>query len=179
MIKAVGNPSEMDPSDVWNQWPEELLNIDRKTYRKLMEDGRYSATIELGDAKSFTMGKLPYLFYNKKNRLTRDRMKEYLDTIFKEEYRQKPGGTIGAIDWIDFQSYKRNPNSFISDCDNIRDACSIVRFINFSTQSSEENRFSLLTRVWSTRSESNRLWMGFPPRSQIFASTATISDVFR
>ena len=49
-------------------------------------------------------------------------MKEYLDTIFKEEYRQKPGGTIGAIDWIDFQSYKRNPNSFISDCDNIRDA---------------------------------------------------------
>ena len=122
LIKAVGNPSEMDPSDVWNQWPEELLNIDRKTYRKLMEDGRYSATIELGDAKSFTMGKLPYLFYNKKNRLTRDRMKEYLDTIFKEEYRQKPGGTIGAIDWIDFQSYKRNPNSFISDCDNIRDA---------------------------------------------------------
>lgn len=122
LIKAVGNPSEMDPSDVWNEWPEELLNIDRKTYRKLTEDGRHSPTIELGDAKLFTMGKLPYLFYNKKNRVTRNRMKEYLDTIFKEEYREKPGGTIGVIDWIDFRSSKRDPHSFISDCDNIRDA---------------------------------------------------------
>lgn len=122
LIKVAGNPSEMDPSDVWNAWPEELLNMDRKTYRKMVEDGRCSPMIELGDAKSFTMGKLPYLFWNKKNRVTRDRMKEYLDTIFKEEYRQKPGGTIGTVDWIDFRSYKRDPHSFISDCDNIRDA---------------------------------------------------------
>lgn len=122
LIHAVGNPSEMNPDDVWNVWPEELLNIDKRTYRKLIEDGRDLPIIECGEAKLFTMGKLPYLFNNKKNRIVRNRMREYLDAIFKDEYRQNRGGTIGAVDWIDFQSQKRDPHSFISECDNIRDA---------------------------------------------------------
>lgn len=79
-----------------------------------------------GNGDLFTLGKLPFLFYNEKTRVTRERMKEYLDTIFKETYMHQRGGTIGAIDWIDFQrqngkiSSIRDPHSFISECENIR-----------------------------------------------------------
>lgn len=120
LLNTVGNPNEMDPSEVWDEWPEELLNTDKRKYRKIIEKGENSPIIELGDAKSFTLGKLPFLFYNEKSRGTREHMQEYLDTIFKKEYRYYRGGTIGAVDWIDFQDHSRDPHSFISECDNIR-----------------------------------------------------------
>lgn len=120
LLNTVGNPNEMDPSEVWDEWPEELLNTDKRKYRKIIEKGESSPIIELGDAKSFTLGKLPFLFYNEKSRCTREHMQEYLDTIFKKEYRYYKGGTIGAVDWIDFQDHSRDPHSFISECDNIR-----------------------------------------------------------
>ena len=120
LLNTVGNPNEMDPSEVWDEWPEELLNTDKRKYRKIIEKGESSPIIELGDAKSFTLGKLPFLFYNEKSRGTREHMQEYLDTIFKKEYRYHKGGTIGAVDWIDFQDHSRDPHSFISECDNIR-----------------------------------------------------------
>ena len=120
LLNTVGNPNEMDPSEVWDEWPEELLNIDKRKYRKIIKKGESFPIIELGDAKSFTLGKLPFLFYNEKSRGTREHMQEYLDTIFKKEYRYHKGGTIGAVDWIDFQDHSRDPHSFISECDNIR-----------------------------------------------------------
>lgn len=118
LIKRYGHPSTL--LDVFKVWPEELLDTKYYSYK----NAKLKPTVNCGDL--FTLGKLPFLFYNEKSRVTRKRMKEYLDTIFKDEYRNNKGGTIGAIDWIDFKkqgevnTWERDPHSFISGCENIR-----------------------------------------------------------
>lgn len=118
LIQKYGYPSLL--GNVYEIWPEELLDTKYHIYKK----AEVKPIVNCGDL--FTLGKLPFLFYNEKNRVTRERMKEYLDTIFKETYMHQRGGTIGSIDWIDFQSQNgkitsiRDPHSFISECENIR-----------------------------------------------------------
>lgn len=118
LIQKYGSPSLL--GNVYEVWPEELLDTKYHIYK----NAEVKPIVNCGDL--FTLGKLPFLFYNEKTRVTRERMKEYLDTIFKETYMHQRGGTIGAIDWIDFQrqngkiSSIRDPHSFISECENIR-----------------------------------------------------------
>lgn len=118
LIHKYGHPSLLE--DIYAVWPEELLDIKYHTYK----NAEVKPAVNCGDL--FTLGKLPFLFYNEKTKVTRERMKEYLDTIFKERYISQRGGTIGAIDWISFQKQNgktipvRDPHSFISECENIR-----------------------------------------------------------
>lgn len=120
LIKKYGHPSLLP--DVFKIWPEELLDTRYHSYN----NAEVKPTVNCGDV--FTLGKLPFLFFDEKSRITRKRMKEYLDTIFKAEYKNKKGGAIGAIDWINFKkqraqtTWERDPHSFISECDNVRNS---------------------------------------------------------
>lgn len=84
LIQKYGYPSLL--GNVYEIWPEELLDTKYHIYKK----AEVKPIVNCGDL--FTLGKLPFLFYNEKNRVTRERMKEYLDTIFKETYMHQEAG---------------------------------------------------------------------------------------
>lgn len=87
-------------------WPKELL--DEKTMS------------QIGD--NFTLGKLPYLFSSKRSKNIRREMNSYLRTVLKA--RQNSQSEWWPIDTLDRMSdtkqWARDPNSFISRCEQIR-----------------------------------------------------------
>ena len=110
LLKTVGNPAEMDPDEVWQKWPEELLDTDMKKYKRIIDNGGKKPTIGLSASKDFTMGMLPYLFY-KKGSSNQSMIKPYLQSIVKQRYRYNPGKAMN--------DYK-NPNSFVNQCEKVR-----------------------------------------------------------
>lgn len=114
LFKKYGHPSELQ--DVFEIWPEELLDTKYHTYQNAV----IKPTVNCNEV--FTLGKLPFLFYNEKNKVVRDRMTEYLDTIIDDKFKKEAGGSIGTIDWVNYSQKKRKPDSFISKCENIRNA---------------------------------------------------------
>jgi hypothetical protein len=110
LMENAGDPSKMNPSEVWSKWPEELLNIDRYKYEKAVYKGEEIPTIGLGDEKSFTIGMLQYLFYKKKS-ANQALIKPYLQSIVKKDYYSNPGKAMN-----DFN----NPNSFVKQIETVR-----------------------------------------------------------
>jgi hypothetical protein len=110
LMENAGDPSKMNPSEVWSKWPEELLNIDRYKYEKAVYKGEEIPTIGLGDEKTFTMGMLQYLFYKKKS-ANQALIKPYLQSIVKKDYYSNPGKAMN-----DFN----NPNSFVKQIETVR-----------------------------------------------------------
>lgn len=120
LLEKYGDPAAL--ADPYSQWPEELLDVSRKSYEQAAEKPEVHCT------SLFTLGSLPFLFYNGKNAQTRMRMREYLDTVCKNRYRACQGGAIAAMDWINFprrgkrEDWSRDPNSFVSRCEQVRSA---------------------------------------------------------
>lgn len=102
---------DMKPDEVWKKWPEELLNIDKKKFKRIIDNGGKTPTISLSDLKDFTMGMLPFLFY-KKGSSNQAMIKPYLRSIVKQEYYANPGIALNDKD---------NPDSFVKQCEKVRE----------------------------------------------------------
>ena len=104
--KKYGNPSQIAPEAVLDYWPKELL--DEKTMS------------QIGD--NFTLGKLPYLFSSKRSKNIRREMNSYLRTVLKaRQNSQSEWWPIDTLDRMsDMKQWARDPNSFISRCEQIR-----------------------------------------------------------
>ena len=112
MVSVYGNPEAQDDIEkTYNFWPERLLNKTKTEYDKEFSKGSASLP-KLSD--NFTMGTLPYMFYDKDDRqknILRNRMKEYLRTIVDEDNYDEP---LKA-----FNDYS-NDKSFVKQCESIR-----------------------------------------------------------
>lgn len=111
MLSKYGNPQTQSAERTYAFWPERLLSKTKAEYD--LEMNRDTASLpQLAD--SFTMGTLPYMFYDKnasQKSILQNRMKEYLQTIVVEEYN---GAPLKA-----FNDYSDN-NNFVKQCESIR-----------------------------------------------------------
>ena len=111
MVETYGDPLKQTAEKTYAVWPERLLSKTKVEYDN--EISRGSASLpQLAD--SFTMGTLPYMFYDKnasQKSLLQNRMKEYLKTIVRAEYY---GAPLKA-----FNDYA-DENNFVRQCESIR-----------------------------------------------------------
>lgn len=111
MLSKYGNPQTQSVERTYAFWPERLLSKTKAEYDNEMSRGSASLP-QLAD--SFTMGTLPYMFYDKnasQKSLLQNRMKEYLKTIVCAEYY---GAPLKA-----FNDYA-DENNFVKQCESIR-----------------------------------------------------------
>ena len=111
LVSVYGNPEAQDIEKTYDFWPERLLNKTKTEYEKEIPKGSASLP-KLAD--NFTMGTLPYMFYDKDDRqknILRNRMKEYLRTIVNEDNYDEP---LKAFN--DYSNDKR----FVKQCESIR-----------------------------------------------------------
>lgn len=111
MVATYGDPSKQDAEKTYAFWPERLLSKTKVEYDNEISRGVASLP-QLAD--SFTMGTLPYMFYDKntsQKSLLQNRMKEYLKTIVRAEYY---GAPLKA-----FNDYA-DENNFVRQCESIR-----------------------------------------------------------
>lgn len=111
MLSKYGNPQTQSAERTYAFWPERLLSKTKAEYDLKMN--RDTASLpQLAD--SFTMGTLPYMFYDKnanQKSILQNRMREYLKTIVCVEYCSAP---LKA-----FNDYSDN-NNFVKQCESIR-----------------------------------------------------------
>lgn len=115
-----GDPSKLPMDTVFSVWPEKLLN---KTKAACQNEFLNPGSSVLGIGNSFTLGTLPYLFWDKdpvNRKLLQQRMKEYLQTIVKDCYADNPLKYINPL-IKEGDKTIRDPNSFISQCEQIRE----------------------------------------------------------
>ena len=115
-----GDPATLPLNTVFSVWPEKLLN---KTKAACQNEFLSTGTIVLEMGNSFTLGTLPYLFWDKNpdnRKLLQQRMKEYLQTIVKDCYADNPLKYINPL-IKDGSKTTRDPNSFINQCEQIRE----------------------------------------------------------
>ena len=115
-----GDPSKLPMDTVFSIWPEKLLN---KTKAACQNEFLNTGSFVLGIGNSFTLGTLPYLFWDKNpvnRKLLQQRMKEYLQTIVKDCYADNPLKYINPL-IKEGDKTIRDPNSFISQCEQIRE----------------------------------------------------------
>ena len=111
MVATYGDPSKQSAERTYALWPEKLLSKTKVEYDNEMSRGTASLP-QL--ANNFTMGTLPYMFYDKnasQKIILQNRMKEYLRTIVNEKYYDAP---LKA-----FNDYS-DDNNFVKQCENIR-----------------------------------------------------------
>lgn len=111
MLSMYGDPQKQSAETTYAVWPERLLTKTKAEYDN--ESGRGSASLpQLAD--NFTMGTLPYMFYDKnanQRSILQNRMREYLKTIVCVEYCSAP---LKA-----FNNYT-DENNFVKQCESIR-----------------------------------------------------------
>lgn len=120
LLSTFGDPENIPVDKVYTLWPEKYLSLSKKEYDEQISKGNYPK-VELA-RDEFRMGSLPYMFNDKnegQKKLLRNRMKEYLVSIFKEEYCKNPLLTVNRTFWKNGKEVS-DPNSFISQCEYIR-----------------------------------------------------------
>lgn len=109
-------PDTFQSEEIFDVWPEKLLSLTRKDYLRQFSEGTI-ASVNLAKDTTFTLGTLPNLFSDEKSDITKERMKEYLASIFKQAYEQDP---ISAVHVVRRKGHELDADCFIGRCEFIR-----------------------------------------------------------
>ena len=111
MVEHYGVPEKFSGFQVYQVWPEELLDTKYSDYARQKREGRSPAVHRV---YQFSTGKLPYLFGKQKNAgraLLLEKLTEYLRSIVKKNCREKPVETFYI---------PSDPECFVNRCDVVR-----------------------------------------------------------